>query len=141
MDGGPGILEMAPGRGCAVGDFDNDGDLDAVVNCVNDVPQLLRCDSSLKNNWIKLKCVGTKSNRSAIGGRVYCATEKHRQMDEVRSGGSYLSQSDLRVHFGLAQAAAADIEVHWPSGVVDKFAAVAANRIYTIIEGGGIQPR
>jgi hypothetical protein len=62
-------------------------------------------------------------------------------MDEVRSGGSYLSQSDLRVHFGLAQAAAADIEVHWPSGVVDKFAAVAANRIYTIIEGGGIQPR
>jgi enediyne biosynthesis protein E4 len=141
LDGGPGILEMAPGRGCAVGDFDNDGDLDAVVNCVNDVPQLLRCDSSLKNNWIKLKCVGTKSNRSAIGGRVYCATEKHRQMDEVRSGGSYLSQSDLRVHFGLAQAAAADIEVHWPSGVVDKFAAVAANRIYTIIEGGGIQPR
>jgi enediyne biosynthesis protein E4 len=141
MDGGPGILELVPGRGCAIGDFDNDGDLDAVVNCVNDVPQLLRCDSSLKNNWIKFKCVGTKSNRSAIGVRVYCATEKHRQMDEVRSGGSYLSQSDLRVHFGLAQAAAADIEVHWPSGVVDKFAAVAANRIYTLIEGEGIQAR
>jgi enediyne biosynthesis protein E4 len=111
------------------------------VNCVNDVPQLLRCDSSLKNNWIKLKCIGTKSNRSAIGARVYCATGKHQQMDEVRSGGSYLSQSDLRLHFGLAQAAVADIEVHWPSGVVDKFAAVEANRIYIVTEGKGIHVR
>lgn len=141
MDSGPGILELVPGRGCAIGDFDNDGDLDAVVNCVNDVPQLLRCDSMLKNNWIKLKCIGTKSNRSAIGTRVYCATGKHRQMDEVRSGGSYLSQNDLRVHFGLAQAAAADIEIHWPSGVVDKFAAVGANRIYTVTEGKGLQTK
>jgi len=141
MDGGPGILELVPGRGCAVGDFDNDGDLDAVVNCVNDVPQLLRCDSALKNNWIKLKLTGAKSNRSAIGARVYCATGKHRQMDEVRSGGSYLSQSDLRLHFGLAQAGAADIEVHWPSGTVDKFAEVAANRIYRVTEGKGIEAR
>jgi len=141
LDGGPGILEAVPGRGCAIGDFDNDGDLDAVVNCVNSVPQLLRCDSSLKNNWIKLKLVGTKSNRTAIGTRVYCTTAQHRQMDEVRSGGSYMSQSDLRIHFGLAQAGAADIEVHWPGGAVEKFAEVAANRIYTVTEGKEIRAR
>ena len=141
MDAGPGILETVPGRGCAIGDFDNDGDLDVVVNCVNDVPQLLRCDSRTKNNWIKVKCIGTTSNRSGIGARIYCATGKHRQMDEVRSGGSYISQNDLRVHFGLAQTAAADIEIHWPSGQVDQFPALAANRIYTAIEGKGVQPR
>jgi hypothetical protein len=140
-DGGPGILELVPGRGCAAGDFDNDGDVDVVVNCVNDTPQLLRCDSSLKNSWIKLKLTGTKSNRSAIGARVYCATGSHRQMDEVRSGGSYMSQSDLRIHFGLGQAAAADIEIRWPSGVVDRFAELPANRIYTVVEGKGIQPK
>ena len=74
MDAGPGIVEPAPGRGCAVGDFNNDGTLDVVVNCVNDVPQLLRCASKLKNNWIKIKCAGTKSNRTGIGSRVYCVT-------------------------------------------------------------------
>ncbi len=129
---------MVPGRGCAVGDFDNDGDLDVVVNCVNDVPQLLRCDSTLKNNWLKVKTVGTKSNRSGIGARVYCQPEgEHRQMDEVRSGGSYISQSDLRVHFGLRKAAKADLEIHWPSGQVDRIAGVKANRVVTVIEGKG----
>jgi hypothetical protein len=118
-----------------VGDFDNDGDLDVVVNCVNDVPQLLRCDSATGNKWIKLKCIGTKSNRSGIGARVYCVTGKRKQMDEVRSGGSYISQNDLRVHFGLAKAETADIEIHWPSGLVDKLLGLAANKIYTVIEG------
>jgi hypothetical protein len=132
---GRGILETVPGRGCAAGDFDNDGDLDVVVNCVNDVPQLLRCDSKLKHNWIKIKCVGTKSNRSGIGARVYCDTPGHRQMDEVRSGGSYISQNDLRIHFGLGAAHAADIEIRWPGGIVDKRSALAANRIHTIVEG------
>jgi hypothetical protein len=136
---GPGILEKVSGRGCATGDFDNDGDMDVVVNCVNDVPQLLRCDTTLRNTWIKIKCIGTKSNRSAIGARVYCVTGKRKQMDEVRSGGSYISQSDLRVHFGLAKAETADIEVHWPSGQVDKLPALAANRIYTVVEGKGVQ--
>ncbi len=138
MDAGPGILETAPGRGCAAGDFDNDGDIDVVVNCVNDVPQLLRCDSTLNNRWIKIKCIGTKSNRSGIGARVYCAAGARRQMDEVRSGGSYISQNDLRVHFGLAQADKADIEVHWPSGIVDKLPGLACNRIYTVLEGKGL---
>jgi hypothetical protein len=136
---GPGITEKVSGRGCAVGDFDNDGDLDVVVNCVNDVPQLLRCDTTPGNTWIKIKCIGTKSNRSAIGARVYCVTGKRKQMDEVRSGGSYISQSDLRIHFGLAKAEAADIEIHWPSGQVDKLPALAANRIYTVVEGKGVK--
>lgn len=141
MDAGPGVLETVPARGCAMGDFDNDGDLDVVVNCVNDLPQLLRCDSTIKNNWIKVKCIGARSNRSGIGARVYCATGKHRQMDEVRSGGSYMSQNDLRVHFGLAQSDTADVEVHWPSGQVDALPALAANRIYTVVEGKGVQTK
>jgi hypothetical protein len=136
---GPGILEKVSGRGCATGDFDNDGDLDVVVNCVNDVPQLLRCDTTLGNTWIKIKCIGTKSNRSAIGARVYCVIGKRKQMDEVRSGGSYISQNDLRIHFGLAKAETADIEIHWPSGQVDKLPALAANRTYTVVEGKGVK--
>ena len=141
MDAGPGILEKVPGRGCAFGDFDNDGDVDVVVNCVNDVPQLLRCDQTLqKANWLKVKTVGTKSNRSGIGARVYCTSGAgHRQMDEVRSGGSYISQNDLRVHFGLAKASRADLEIRWPSGVVDKIVGVAANQVVTVIEGKGVR--
>jgi len=136
---GPGIMEKVTGRGMAVGDFDNDGDLDLLVNCVNDVPQLLRCDSATKNHWIKVKTVGTKSNRTGIGARIYCTTQEagkgRRQMDEVRSGGSYISQSDLRVHFGLGDATVADLEVRWPSGAVDRLAAVTADRVVTVVEG------
>ena len=132
---GPGILEKVCGRGCAIGDFDNDGDVDVVVNCVNDVPQLLRCDSATQNSWIKIKCIGVKSNRSAVGARIYCVAGKRKQMDEVRSGGSYISQNDLRVHFGLGKAETADIEIRWPSGQIDKHPGLAANHIYTLIEG------
>jgi hypothetical protein len=134
-DAGPGILDKVTGRGCAIGDFDNDGDLDVVVSCINDVPQLLRCDNSLRNHWIKVKCVGTKSNRSGIGARVICTTGQHHQMDEVRSGGSYMSQNDLRVHFGLGAATQADIEVRWPSGHVDKLPAMEVDTVHTITEG------
>jgi len=139
LEAGPGILETVPGRGCACGDFDNDGDLDVLVNCINDTPQLLRCDQSTGNNWIKVKTVGLKSNRSGIGARIRCTTEGgHCQMDEVRSGSSYISQSDLRVHFGLGKAASAQIEVVWPSGIVDRFRA-SANRVVTVVEGKGVK--
>ena len=141
MQLGPGITETVTGRGMAIGDFDNDGDLDVLVNCINDLPQLLRCDSNKNNNWIKVKTVGVKSNRTGIGARVICLASQngkaHRQMDEVRSGGSYLSQNDLRVHFGLGNAVSANLEVHWPSGIIDKLADVAVNRIVTIVEGKG----
>jgi hypothetical protein len=134
---GPGVLEAVPGRGCAFGDFDNDGDVDVLVNCINDVPQLLRCDSSSGNHWVKIKVIGTKSNRSGIGARITCVTGERRQVDEVRSGGSYLSQSDFRVHFGIGKAESAAIEVRWPSGIVDRFTA-PANRVVTVAEGRGL---
>ena len=138
---GPGLAEKVTGRGMAIGDFDNDGDLDVLVNCMNDAPQLLRCDSTLKNNWIKIRTEGTRSNRTGIGARVICTTQQdgktHRQMDEVRSGGSYISQSDLRVHFGLGSATTADLEVHWPSGLMDRLENTRVNRIIVVREGEG----
>ena len=136
LEAGPGVLEQVSGRGCAFGDFDNDGDVDVLVNCMNDFPQLLRCDSQTKANWLKIKTVGVKSNRSGIGARVICTTEGgHRQIDEVRSGGSYLSQSDFRIHFGLGSAAKASVQVRWPSGAVDTIQDVPANQVITIKEG------
>lgn len=138
---GPGIAEKVTGRGMAIGDFDNDGDLDVLVNCINDFPQLLRCDTRQRMNWIKVKSIGTKSNRTGIGARVICTAEidgkSRRQMDEVRSGGGYLSQNDLRIHFGLAGALSATIEVRWPSGIADHVTVGKLNRVITIVEGAG----
>jgi hypothetical protein len=142
---GPGISTPAPARGCAFGDFDNDGDLDIVVNTVNDYPQLIRCDSATRNNWIKVRTIGTKSNRSGIGARIRCVSRSAEsansleQIDEVRSGGSYFSQNDLRVHFGLGKAEKVDlIEIRWPSGQIDTIKNVAANRVIYVKEGAGI---
>ncbi len=142
---GPGINAAVAARGCAFGDFDNDGDLDMVVNVVNGLPQLLRCDSRSGNNWIKLKLIGTKSNRSAIGARVTCVatfpgeSKPHKQIDEVRSGGGYFSQSDLRVHFGLGKAQKVDlVEIRWPSGQVDTLRDIAVNELLIVKEGFGL---
>ena len=133
---GPGITGLSTARGCAFGDFDNDGIIDVLVNPINGLPQLLRCTSKTGNNWITLKLVGTKSNRSAIGARVQCVTGDHKQIDEVRSGGSFYSQNDLRVHFGLGKMTKIDaLEIRWPSGQVDRFADVSANQILRFEEG------
>jgi hypothetical protein len=141
---GPGMMERAPARGCAFGDYDNDGVIDVVVNCVNTIPQLLRCDSSLSRNWIKIKLVGVKSNRTGIGSRVSVKARMHPdskqpliQIDELRSGGSYFSQNDLRMHFGLDQAKVVDsVEVRWLSGQIDHWSNLEANRLYVLQEGG-----
>jgi hypothetical protein len=145
LDAGPGISTPVAARGCAFGDFDNDGDLDVVVNTVNDFPQLLRCDSRTGNNWIKIKTIGTKSNRSGIGARLKCVThppgEKnpHSQMDEVRSGGGYFSQNDLRVHFGLGKAEKVDLlEIRWPSGLVETLKDLKPNQVIFVKESEGI---
>ncbi|MGB7282100.1 MAG: CRTAC1 family protein [Candidatus Acidiferrum sp.] len=142
---GPGIMVPAPSRGAAFGDFDNDGDIDVVVNTVNDFPQLLRCDSRLENNWLKIKTMGTKSNRSGIGARLRCVThppgetKPHQQIDEVRSGGSYISQNDLRVHFGIGKAEKVELlEIRWPSGAVDTLKDVKPNQMIVVKEGEGI---
>jgi len=145
MKVGEGISTAYASRGCAFGDFDNDGDVDVVVNTINDYPQLLRCDSKLGNNWIKVKTIGTKSNRTGIGARIRCVTnptdepKPHAQIDEVRSGGSYISQSDLRVHFGLGKADKVSLlEIRWPSGQVDTIKDVKANQVVYVKEGAGI---
>jgi enediyne biosynthesis protein E4 len=142
---GPGITGPVASRGAAFGDFDNDGDLDVVVNTVNDFPQLLRCDSRTGNNWLKVKTIGTKSNRSGIGARLRCVThppgetKPHQQIDEVRSGGSYISQNDLRVHFGIGKADKVELlEVRWPSGAVDTLKDLKPNQMIVVKEGEGI---
>ena len=136
---GPGLELFRSSRGAAFGDFDNDGDIDIVVNNQNDPPNLLRNLSRNRSNWLLIKTVGTKSNRDGIGARLTVTAGKHRQIDEVRSGGSYLSQSDLRIHFGLGQALQADsIEIRWPSGQTDLLKGVSANQSIVIREGEGI---
>jgi len=148
---GSGMTDAVPARGCAFGDYDNDGNMDIVVNCVNAPPQLLHCTATIKRNWLKVRLVGTKSNRTGVGARitVTAATNTQeksgvgkqpmRQIEEVRSGGSYYSQNDLRIHFGLDQATKADsIEIVWPSGTKDVLHDVAANHLYVIEEGGKV---
>ncbi len=137
---GPGIAERFSSRGCAFGDYDNDGDIDVLVLNMNDVPSLLRNDGGNKNNWIKVKLIGTKCNRTAIGARARVVTGKHAQMDEVHSGTSVMSQNDLRLHFGLGQSKIVDlIEVKWPTTQkVERFTNLKVNQILTIKEGAGI---
>jgi len=148
---GSGITDAVPARGGAFGDYNNDGHMDVVVNCVNAPPQLLRCDTSIQRNWIKIRLVGKVSNRTGIGTRVAVSAttapqslsgtckQPMKQIDELRSGGSYYSQNDLRMHFGLDQAAHADtIEIDWPSGTKDTLHDLAANHLYVIEEGGKI---
>jgi enediyne biosynthesis protein E4 len=142
---GSAISDPVASRGCAFGDFDNDGDLDVVVNTVNDYPQLMRCDLRTGNNWLKVRTIGTKSNRTGIGARLKCVTKvagenkPHEQIDEVRSGGGYFSQSDLRVHFGIEKAEKVDLlEIRWPSGQVDVIKDIKPNQLVYVKEGAGI---
>lgn len=137
---GPGINAHYSSRGAAFGDYDNDGDIDILVNNMNDLPSLLQNIGGNKQNWIKIKLLGTKCNRTAIGARIRVVIGKHAQIDEVHSGGSVMSQSDLRLHFGLGHAESVDlIEVKWPTThAVERFTGIKSNQILTIREGSGI---
>lgn len=130
------------GRGCAFGDLDNDGDVDIVINNLDGPPTLLRNDGGNKNNWIMIRCVGTRSNRSAIGTRVKVTSGDHSQIDEVMSGSSYYSQNDFRLHFGMGRASQVDrVEVAWPSGVKESFTNLPANHLFILQETKGILER
>jgi hypothetical protein len=127
-------------RGAAFGDIANDGNVDVVVLNVGEPPSLLMNTSQSSNHRVLFHLVGTKSNRAAIGARVTIHTGAITQFDEVRSGSSYLSQNDPRIHFGLGAAARIDlVEVRWPTGKVESFKDVTADEIYSIVEGRGIQ--
>jgi hypothetical protein len=132
---GPAILERHSSRGLAFADYDNDGAVEALVNNQNEPPSLLHQSGKPVGHWIELKLEGVKSNRSAIGARVRVTAGGITQTAELRSGGSYLSQSDLRLHFGLGSAQKADrIEIAWPIGAAQVETGVPADRIVTIRE-------
>ncbi len=136
---GKAITVPRVGRGLAAADFDNDGNVDFIIENLDGSPLLLHNPGIAGAHWVSFELSGTKSNRLALGARVTIHTGGMTQTDEVRSGGSYLSQNDLRVHFGLAKAAQIDsVEVHWPSGTVDNLKNLPADHFYSVLEGTGI---
>jgi hypothetical protein len=136
-EAGPALAARHSSRGCAFGDFDNDGDIDVVVMNQNEPPSLIRNDAPHGNNWLKVQLEGTKSNRSAIGARVLVRYGGKVQAQERMSQSSYCSANDPRLHFGLGPSSTADIEVHWPSGLVEAVRGVSANQLVLLREGTG----
>jgi len=137
-EAGPGVAAAHCSRGCAFGDFDNDGDIDILIVNLSEAPSLLRNDVSGNNHWLKVKLVGTKSNRSAIGGRVLARYGRKIQAQEVLSQSSFYSANDPRLHFGLGGETSADLEIRWPSGLRQILKGVEANQIVVVKEGMGI---
>ena len=132
---GPAVTTPNLGRGCAFGDLDNDGKIDVVVNNLDGPPSVLRNQTENDNNWLMVKCVGTRSNRSAIGARVRVVAGGRAQIDEVMSGSGYYSQNDLRLHFGLGSAKRVElVEVRWPSGAVQSVRDVGVNQVVRVRE-------
>ena len=137
-EAGPGVAAAHTSRGCAFGDFDNDGDVDIVVANMNEPPSLLRNDVSGGGHWLKVLLVGTQSNRSAIGARVTARYGGRTQAQEVTAQSSFYSVNDRRLHFGMGAASAAELSVRWPRGAVENIGAVDADQLVVIREGAGI---
>ncbi|MGA2133308.1 MAG: CRTAC1 family protein [Bryobacteraceae bacterium] len=135
---GPGITAAHASRGCAFGDFDNDGDMDMVIVNLNEPPSLLRNDLAGDAHWLKVKLQGVESNRSAIGARVTAHYGGKVQAQEVLSQSSFYSSNDRRLHFGLGTATQADLVIRWPNGKQERVDHVSANRLVVIREGSGI---
>ncbi len=137
-DAGPALTEMHAGRGLALGDLFNDGHVEALVNNMNEKPSLYY-NTKPVGNFISLQLIGVKSNRAAIGAVVTLESGNSRYAQEVRSGGGFISQSDLRLHFGLGKATMAEkIVIRWPSGLVETLPNLPANHFYVVREGSGI---
>jgi enediyne biosynthesis protein E4 len=139
-EAGPGVAAAHCSRGCAFGDFDNDGDVDVLIVNLNEPPSLLRNDLSGARNWIKVKLEGVKSNRSAIGARVLVHAGGRTEAQAVLSQSSFYSANDPRLHFGLGSVAVVDIEIFWPNGLHETLERVAANQLITVREGAGAVP-
>jgi len=141
---GPAVTIPQPSRGAAFGDLDNDGRIDVVVENIDGSPMILHNmilhnEGTSSNHWITIQLVGTRSNRLGLGAKVRVVAGSLSEIDEVRSGGSYLSQNDLRVHFGLGSADKVDrVEVRWPSGGTQVLQNLAPDRFYIVKEGEGI---
>ena len=136
--GGPAIPAAHNSRGCAFGDFDNDGDIDVLIVNLNEPPSLLRNDVESGHHWLKVKLVGVKSNRSAIGATVIAHYGERMQAQAVTSQTSFYSANDSRLHFGLGQETTADLEIRWPNGAIEKVLEVAADQLVIIKEGSGV---
>jgi hypothetical protein len=135
---GPGITQPAPSRGLAVGDLWNDGRMEAVINNISDHPMLLVNLAANRNHWLGVRLAGTQSNRDGIGSRVFVRCGSRSWIDEVRSGSSYSSSNDLRLHFGLGDCAQLEsIRVRWPNGREETFPGRSADQIVTLKEGSG----
>jgi hypothetical protein len=139
---GPDFMRPTVGRGMAVADFDNDGDLDVAISNSNDFPQLLRNDGGNANHWLEVMLVGVKSNRDGRGAALKLTTEGFVEYRQAEGGMSYMSAHDPRIHFGLGQRKTVEsLEITWPSGTVDKLANIPINQTITVKEGVGIIPR
>ena len=138
---GPALTEPRASRGAAFGDLDNDGNVDVVVGDLDGLPMILHNEGVPGNHWITLELGAVTGSPLAIGARVKIVAGGVTQTDEVRSGGSYLSQNDLRLHFGLGKATRVDsIEIRWPSGKTETVKDVAADKFYSILQGSGVVP-
>ena len=137
-EAGSGVSAPHASRGCAFGDFDNDGDMDVLVMNMNEPPSLLRNDVSGGHHWLKVSLVGVQSNRSAIGSRVVARYAGRQQAQEVNAQSSFYSANDRRLHFGLGNATTADLTIRWTNGATETIPNVAADQLVTISEGSGI---
>ena len=136
---GEGLLLKKVSRGAAFGDYDNDGDIDVLVTNCHQTPDLLRNDSIHLNHWLSFSTVGFQSNRDGIGTRIKVVVDGKSQIKEVKSGGSYPSHSDMRLHFGIGESDTADlVEIRWPSGLIERFENVEGDRFLTAKEGMGL---
>ena len=135
---GPGVTAAHSSRGCAFGDFDNDGDIDVLVVNINEPPSLLRNDLKGKNHWVKIKLVGKRSNRSAIGARVLVHYGDKTQAQALMSQSSFFSSNDPRLHYGVGASTSVNVDIFWPSGFVEKLTNVGVDRIIVVHEGSGI---